>query len=266
MSVYVSYTDETESPDQRSGHFLIAGYVGDESKWPEFSRLWEEKILLSAPQIPYIHMVDIRSEAWRLKHGISRAEADEKVRRAVDLIAATDFFDGYITQVPEPAYLSALKILNDGGINRKRNPSRIDYICFIAYSLQLVKQFAMTRPDVRKIIFAISKKMIVSHHISHDLYDAMVNELKEYAPDLAAKFGEVLPLDMENQAPLQAADILCWHLQRSARNVVEEDEVIRNTNILTERAALYALNVPGAALEDLAKNLIKEIKEQSESE
>jgi hypothetical protein len=263
VSVYVSYTDETESPDQRSGKFLISGYMADETKWPEFSKRWAKEVTIATPKIPHLHMVDIRSAGWRQKHGITRVQADEKVRRAVDIIADTDFIAGYITQVSEQVYLGALKILDDAGVRSKKNHNRIDYICFIAYSLALVTKIANEMPDVRKIIFAISKKQTVSHHLSHGLYDAMVDELRILSPKLGELFGEVLPLDMEHHMPLQAADVLCWHLQRTAKVDEQDSEVRRNMAVLQQKE-LYAIDVPDSALITLAKNLVRQLKDEED--
>jgi hypothetical protein len=264
VSVYVSYTDESESRDQKRGKFLIGGYVADELKWPEFSKRWSEEIITSSPTIPYLHMVDIRSEAWRAKHGITRLQADEKVKRAIQIISQTDFICGYFAPISEPAYLKALQVFLDVGPKGEKNHSKIDYLCFVAYSLHLIKNLSAEHPDLRKVVFNISRKKIISHHLQTDLYDAMVAYLRTFNPAVAKLFGDVVPLIMENHMPLQAADVLCWHVQRLyAKRESEEPEVKRNTVLLMQKN-LYKLQIADSALETLADD-IRRIAAQEEN-
>jgi hypothetical protein len=260
LSKYISYTDESASPDQ-TGIFLISGYVGDEVNWPEFSNRWRQEILAPKPTIPYLHMVEIRSTAWRQTHKITRDEASEKVHKAVRLISEMDFMSAYFAQISEKAYSNAVKVVENAGINV--DSSEIDYICFIAFSLRLMQEISRSQPAVEQIDFNISKKQRISHHLQHGLHEAMALELQVMNSKLAMMFGKVVPLDMREHTPLQAADVLCWHLQRSySSRQPEEIEVLRNTAILQNKE-LAAIEVPDMALEALSKHLIDAAKSKN---
>ena len=267
MSVYVSYTDESESRGQKTGKFLIAGYVADELKWPEFSKRWQEEVLASIPAIPYLHMVNMRSESWREECGITRAEASDKIYKAAQIIAETNFITGYYAPISEQAYLKALQVFVQVGPKSERYFSRIDYLCFIAYSLGLIKALAREHQDLRKVVFNISKKKPVSHHLQHVLHDAMIEKLLTLNPSVAALFGEVVPLDMRNHMPLQAADMLCWHLQRIYVTGGNESDPEFNRNAaLLERRNLYEVPIPDSALETLAQDIARIAAEEKENE
>jgi hypothetical protein len=267
VSIYVSYTDESESRDQKTGKFLIAGYVADELRWPEFSKRWHEEILSPLPAIPYLHVVDMRSESWRKEHGITRAQAGEKINKAAQIIAETDFITGYYAPISEHAYLKALQVFVQVGPKSERNYSRIDYLCFIAYSLRLIKELASEHQNLRKVIFNISKKTGISHHLQTDLYDVMIEKLSEWNPLVASLFGEVVPLDMRNHMPLQAADLLCWHLQRVyATGGNENDPEFNKNAALLETRNLYRVPIPDSALETLAQDIARIAAEEKENE
>ena len=70
MAVFVSHSDESGVGDP-GGKFLVSGYVAREAYWPAIAREWQEKVLDGPPKIPYLHMREIRNEAWRNEHGIT---------------------------------------------------------------------------------------------------------------------------------------------------------------------------------------------------
>jgi hypothetical protein len=264
VSVYVSYTDESQSKDQKSGMFFIAGYVADELKWPEFSKRWSEEVILSDPPIPYLHMVEIRSESWRVKHGLTRVQADEKIRIAVDLIAQTDFITAYCAHISERAYNKLLGVIKDED-PVMATKSHIDYLCFGGYSVNLLKKLAAEHSDLRKVVFNISRKKGVSHHLEHSLYDATKEMLEQRHPKFAPMFGNVLALDMDDHMPLQAADVFCWHLQRSfSMSGPEDPDTMRHIITILNRG-FCNVALPDFAVEEVTKSYL-EFKRREDQE
>ncbi len=265
MSVYVSNTDESQSKDQKSGQFFIAGYVADEQKWPDFSKRWNEEVISSDPPIPYLHMVDIRSQTWRDKHELSRAEADEKVNKAVAVIAQTDFITAYCAHISECAYNKMHDVLKakDPAMAAK---SHIDYLCFGAYSVLLLKKLAVDDPTLRKVIFNISRKKGVSHHLEHSLHDATLEMLENRHPKFAPMFGDVLALNMDDHMPLQSADVFCWHLQRSySMSKPEDPDTMRNIITLLNKG-FCNVGIPDSALEALTESYLEFKRREEEDE
>jgi len=265
LSVYVSYTDESQSQDQKGGRFIIAGYVADELKWPDFSRRWSEEVVTSDPPIPYLHMVEIRSRDWRAKHGINREQAEVKVRKAIEIIAQADFITGYCAHVSEDAYLKALGIFRAED-SKMAAKSKIDYICFSAYALFLTKKLAAEFPDLRKVVFNISNKQDVSNALQGILHGVMEEMFEKVHPKIYPLFGDFVPLNMENHMPLQAADVFCWHLQRAINmSKQEEPETMRNTiAILTK--GFCDLSIPDAALEQVVSDYLENRKQEESDE
>lgn len=265
MSVYVSYTDESESQNQQGGQFIIAGYVADKLKWPDFSKRWSEEVITSDPPIPYMHMVEIRSEGWRTKHGITRVQADEKVRKAIEVIAQTDFITGHCAHVSEDAYLKALGVFRTED-SKMAAKSKIDYMCFSAYALFLVKKLATELSDLRKVVFNISNKTGVSNNLQGILHDTMEEMFEKTHPKIAPLFGDFVPLNMQNHMPLQAADVFCWHLQRGLNmSKQEEPETMRNIiAILTK--GFCDLPIPDEALEKLTSDYLENRKREKSDE
>ena len=92
MAVFVSASDEYSGSDGR-GLFLWAGYVGpQEDWWRFFVPAWQQRVLDGPPKIPYLHMTEIRSKAFRDQWGLSRLAADERVDEAVAVIEAMGSF------------------------------------------------------------------------------------------------------------------------------------------------------------------------------
>jgi hypothetical protein len=264
VSVYFSYTDETASPDA-GGKFLISGFGARDTDWPEFSRQWRDKILLAPPKIPYVHMVDLRSESWRKKHGITCYEADEKVIKAIALIRSFDsVLRPYISQVCEKTYKSCTERLSSAGIKTQRHHGYVDYVAFIAYAFNLLKLIHTDFPDVHRVQFGVSKKNFVTHHIQHGVRDEMIQGMKKMNHVIASRFGDVLPLSMEDHMPLQAADVYCWHLQRTYSNAKSEQVGVLNNIAALQGMDAFGVDVQSGALERLTDNLIKMMKQDDE--
>jgi hypothetical protein len=225
VSVYVAWSDESGAGDQK-GQFLVAGYVGKEVDWPKFSNTWVEQILNSSPKIPYVHMVDIRSREWREKNGLSRDDANEKIRKAVKLIVGTDFISPYIGSMSELGWTGVKERWSKSGIKLRKHEGFPDYQCFIAYAFSVLNEIANQDAEVSRVIFNVSKKLYVPHYL-HDVREEMISCFEYEQSHLAKIMGDVVPLSMEDNMPLQAADVLCWHLQRAYAGKIT-DEIKEN--------------------------------------
>ena len=87
-----------------------------------------------------------------------------------------------------------------------------------------------TAPEVERVDFVVSKKAKVSEHY-REFTDSIRRSLETLAPIAAPLVGDLIPASMQERLPLQAADLLCWHLQRiKSKNADAEDQ--RNWNRL----------------------------------
>jgi hypothetical protein len=101
-----------------------------------------------------------------------------------------------------------------------------DYLCFIAYAAGGVITTARRFSDVDKVNFVVSHKHKVSQHIQEFHGDPRQQMDSPYREAI----GELIAADMQNELPLQAADLSCWHFQRhfaKTTDVVDEGRLWR---------------------------------------
>lgn len=233
MSVYLAFSDESGVGDPR-GKFLVAGYLAPESKWPALISAWQSRVLDGPPRIPYLHMTDIRSNAWRSEHAISYNEAEGRVAEAIRVIYST----GAMSAVASVITRADLQDLFHRPHRRRKDiPVGLDepdYACYLAFiNIMLLRAYKL-HPDATKVNFIVSYKEVVTKGLNN-LTDVTRHWLKSERPEIAALFGDVIPASMEEELPLQAADALCWHLQCYYRGGYSRIEENRMWYLLKER-------------------------------
>jgi hypothetical protein len=71
MAVFTAASDETSGGNPLSVYHY-SGWVMPEPDWSHFfTPAWQERVLDGPPNIPYLHMTEICSKAWREQNGIS---------------------------------------------------------------------------------------------------------------------------------------------------------------------------------------------------
>jgi hypothetical protein len=234
VAVFTSFSDETASADP-AGIFLVGGYIGDVDFWGAFAGEWNERIILSEPRIPYLHMREIRNPEFQKEHGLTREQASQKVDAAVDLIAShksdlvpvafgitlAEFRE--IVQRP----LRALRL------NRQdiREP---DYPCFAGYARTAIHEIHQKRADVERVNFIVSRKKTVSHHLGN-FHEEMRDWMSKHEPALVDLVGHLTPADMIEHRPLQAADVFAWWY----RDYLEHSTNNRNATLLCCESVRY---------------------------
>ena len=84
--VCTSFSDERAGKTERAT-FLFAGWIGPEKDWSDFFvPVWDERVLVGPPRIPYLHMTDIRSKRWREAQGVTEADAENRVDEACTIL------------------------------------------------------------------------------------------------------------------------------------------------------------------------------------
>jgi hypothetical protein len=209
VAVFVAHSDESEVHQPR-GEFFLGGYVAREDEWPFVTDAWQERVLDGPPKIPYLHMREIRTAAWRDRYHISFNDAEERVADAGRVINSF----GNIAVMASTIQRSELKDIFHKGYKKLKNVPRgidePDYLCFIGYAASMIAQVRKKWPEATRVNFVVSRKKGVTHHIQ-----TFRDELKRFIkPPLQDLVGDLLPASMENVIPLQAADALLWHIQR----------------------------------------------------
>jgi len=228
MAVFIANSDESGTEDPR-GEFLVAGYIAEKDYWGDFAEKWQRKVLDGPPLIPYLHMNEIRRESWRKQYHLSSADAQRRVSEAVLLLS-----DAQRPSAGSSVILRAdLQDIVQGKSKeyRKKLPIGLDepdYFCFIAYAYNIVITISAEHPEAKKVDFVVSRKGKLTDRLKR-----FHEELQRFVdPKFKDLVGELIPGTPEDRLPLQAADLLCWHMQRHfAKTLDNEDQ--RRLNILT---------------------------------
>jgi hypothetical protein len=260
VSIYVSYSDESSVRDG-AGQFIIAGVVADERYWPKFSRRWAREILDAPPKIPYVHMTDFRSKEWRFRHGLCWEQQIQKVKQAVKIICEEKAVGVFLGSMPEARWTAFKVRAESEGVNIAKNKGFADYPCFTTYAAAVLNQVAFDISDLRKVNFIVSRKQNVSHHLRNDVKTAMDRYFESDHPELAKIFGDIVPLTMEDHPPLQAADVLCWHMNRAYAVGLENEEIDSSNIQALVQKPIVGLELEEALIAKMEENLLREIRE-----
>jgi hypothetical protein len=262
LSLYLAFSDEAGIADN-GGEFLVAGYVAHETEWPWITRAWQERVLDGPPKIPYLHMTEIRSRGWREKNSISYNESEERVAEAVRVLQSS----GPLVAVASVMKRSDLhEAIHTRYVSRKKVPKGVDepdYACFLKFVGLMLIQVHDRYRDARRVDFIVSRKETVAKGLG-DMIETTKLYLADAHPEIASLLGELIPASMEAELPLQAADVLCWHLQRYYTGTFDRTDENRMWMLLKERDGELRtwtkeeLETVGKGLEHLAdpKNLV----------
>jgi len=253
MAVFVSASDEHSGPDGR-GLFVFAGYVGPEQDWWRFFLpAWQERVLDGPPTIPYLHMTEIRSRAFREKWGLSRSAADQRIDEAVAVIDTMGSFypigievdAGHIkdTFIDSKVLRQHTKQFEAKQFEAK--PFEPDFLCFLTYAYVVLNYVHNVHPHVEKVNFIVERKGHVTRYI--DEFHSGLGEALIFIgrTDLTPLVGELSTGDKE-RIPCQVADMLCWHAARfeNAQEVKTEDiaDARRYLKLRNRKGKLFSLS------------------------
>jgi hypothetical protein len=215
VAVFVSFSDESGPGNSTDGTFLVSGYVAEESEWPYIAHAWQQWVLDGPKKIPYLHMIEIDDE-WQLKYGDMESTLDEAarllshsgslriVRSRVDLAELSEAVSAYDGKAPRTL----------------RDP---DYYCYLKYFVAVTIGVHRTFPLAERIDFVVSRKQYVTHHLEKS-HDDLKSWFYKHVPQVEGLIGDIIPGDMKDRLPLQAADFLCWHLQREEAGKITQKQ------------------------------------------
>lgn len=237
MAVFLSASDENAGKDQRSD-FFFGGWLAPENDWSAFlAPAWQEQVLDGPPKIPYLHMTEIRSPAWREKNGLSRLDANDRIDAAIKIIDAMACLHPIGIDVHAGDFRDELKeqkIVVASGAAKDFEP---DYLCFLGYAYVVLKYVEKFYPDADKVDFVVERNGDITKHIQefHSHFAANLEFIGE--PGLVKLVGELIPAG-KDRIPLQAADVLCWHTGRFRNpETMDADDVRRYGTLVQKKGA-----------------------------
>ncbi len=240
MAVFVAGSDESAGKTQHD-RFYLGGFVAPETDWSDFfAPAWQERVLDGPPNIPYLHMTDIRSRQWLARHGLTWDAGDDRVEQAFAVIRTMG------SLYPIGAHLNAgkfreqfatLKMVVASGGAKSYEP---DYLCFLAYTVIVLDYVATVHPEAEKVDFMVERKSEATKHIQ-EFHSHTAKHLKALGkPWLSDLVGEIIP-GGKDRVPLQAADVLCWHSARSKSRDMDRASASRYVSIAHNPGFLHEI-------------------------
>jgi hypothetical protein len=254
MAVFVSASDEGSGANHLCP-FEITGWIAPELDWSQiFAPAWQERVLDGPPSIPYLHVTEIRSKAWRSKYGLSELEADRRLDEAAGIIGAVSSLYPVRVGVDQALFRKLYaphKLTAASGGLKRYEP---DYYTFVVYVYAVLCRVKVRHPDTEKVDFIVESKSGFTKYIS-EFYKSMPTALRHIArEDLVPLLGDFIP-GSKDRVPLQAADFLCWHTQRAKANNLDTKDMRRWKSMARKPA--FTFDVPEEILAKLAESFEK---------
>jgi hypothetical protein len=219
MAVFVCAADESADTD----HFFYGGFAAPLGIWEGcFADAWNERVLNGPPQIPYLHMTDIREWGWQDKHGLSRSQASARIEAAADVIRSTGGLVPVIYEVDRRAFARILRQPFSPS-QGQRVMLEADYLCFAWFAFtQLQWLHDEYGEEVEKVDLWVEENGPITRHM-HGFHRSLLSALTYVnRPHLASLVGEFLPVS-KTRIPVQTADMLTWHSRNRRRGRLDRD-------------------------------------------
>lgn len=261
MAVFLAASDETSSAN---GLYHYAGWLAPESDWSlYFAPAWQERVLDGPPKIPYLHVTEMRSRAWRDQWRIAHLDVDERLdeaARVIDQMGSLYPFKLTIdANIFRPLYRPHKMLVASGAVKDYRP----DFLGFVSYAFAVLSQVHFKYPEAERVDFLVEDNSEITKHI-HELYKtlpASLNHIKR--PELIPLVGKFIS-GGKDRVPLQAADYLCWHSQRADSENLDDVRDLRRWNTLAHRKG-FNLTLPTEVLTSLAQAFAEHEKKNESS-
>jgi hypothetical protein len=202
---------------------FMAGYLNRAANWTLFAAAWNEE-LRTKPSINYLKMVEAQNRRDQFK-GWCTQDRDEKLRALARVIRHFKPLSFHFS-LSRATFDQVLGPVTPYGLNAH-------YTC-ISFVVAKLVDFAATRRGNIPIDFIFDQQEGVNNDI-HLLFDGFKNSLPKKSQRLIN--GAPIFRDDKQFAPLQAADMLAWHLRREheiSPNGFPKTQLSMTENILSE--------------------------------
>jgi len=254
MAVFVAASDETSGKDENS-IYHYSGWVAPEQDWSlYFTPAWQEQVLNGPPEIPYLHMTDIRRQGWRDEYKMTRDDADWRMDIAAIVISQMGSLYPLNLQIDgsrfKPLFKDHSVVLPTGGQKRFMP----DFLAFMSYAWCVLGYVKVTQPSAEKVNFMVERNSDITDYMNA-FYDQLPVALANIkAPELGELMGDFIPVD-KKRPPVQAADYLCWLTRHAEANDLGELDLRRFGTISCRQG--FKLAIPDSVLTGLAESFTK---------
>ncbi len=197
----LAFVDDSKT-DGGTADFTLAGYMGSRKTWESFNAAWRFE-LSRQPSVGFLHMVECDRLQGEFR-GVSREKRDLKLFRLVDVIIRHDLLS-FDSRLSQKAYKENLDGLTPYEL---RSPYSALFCAVIATAARL----ALHCKKPAKIEFTFDDQQGLGREAanSYGILKASLPRRIQNVLGGTPKFRSDV-----NCPPLQAADMLAWHLRRS---------------------------------------------------
>jgi hypothetical protein len=244
------FVDDSGSDPQPDGHYVLAGYVMEEKRWEDFAELWDAQLKRDFP-VAYCRMADAESGDGAFA-GIDSIHRKRKVKDLALVIQ-----ECYPTPI---ACCMTWKDYNEniaGKVDpRLDNPYAVLFFKIMAISAQIQIDINERMPQEFKDQHGIAIKPV--DFIFDDQGPAGLKCLQWYAglrdrvkePHRTVIANTPQFKDDKDLNPLQAADVLAWHIRR---HFTHPDEDRSDVFGLLQPDGIIQYDVSAKELADIAQ-------------
>jgi hypothetical protein len=200
--VVQAFVDDSRS-ETGDREFVLAGYMTTAPEWMKFSDAWQS-VLRQSPAIEYLHMTDAQYLVEEFR-GWSESARDKKIMRLAEVVNNHAPMMSFETRMSQVSFNRILLPVSPYDL---RNP----YLTLF-HALVVTAARQLHIHDIRvPIDFIFDEQGAIGAEAAmwYPFQKAML------PPELKPMFGAgPIFRDDKQLAPLQAADMLAWHLRRS---------------------------------------------------
>jgi hypothetical protein len=235
------FVDDSGSHPRPDGKYVLAGYIMQEPRWEDFAEKWQAK-LDQDPKIDYFHMADAHSgdgpfRDIRLEFREFKVAALANVIRDVFPPALAFFM----------SWESYNRIIRGKVDPRLDNPYAVLFFKIMAGVSEIQKRYdAAGGFGFHPVDFIFDNQGVAGLQCL-DWYYALRDRVPE--PDRTIIANDPQFKDDRQLLPLQAADMLAWHIRRHW-DYPNEDR--RNVMEKLNPDGIWEYNVPDSDLEKIA--------------
>ena len=224
--VYLAASDESSGANFFSD-FLVTGWLAPEEDWFRFfNPAWQQRVLDREPKIPYLHVTEMRSRAWRETHGITQLQANDRLDEASNIIDTLGSLYPMQVKVLGQDFRTLFQGVEFQGSSGGRKRYEPDFYAFVTYIYAVLCRVKVKFPEAERVDFLVEQKSDFTR-LMQDFHESMPNALRHIdRADLIPLVGKFISGTKED-IPLQAADFLCWHSQRAQAEKLEESDFRR---------------------------------------
>jgi hypothetical protein len=203
LAFFRAFIDDsaTEDSDRKDRRLFFAGYLNRAENWALFAEAWAEE-LAAPPAIAHLHMVEAQNLRDQFK-GWTESAKNEKLRGLARVIRHFEPLS-FEMSLNRDHFYEVLKPVSPRGL---ANPH---FSCCGA-TVATVAKFAAAAKLQGQIEFIFDEQDGVDENI-----DLFFDQIKPWLPRKVQKMIAGRPLFRSDLqfTPLQAADMLVWHLRR----------------------------------------------------